>query len=224
MSVLALQPRSVTFRADGSPIIHFWPFGAGFATQFHQIDPARGLISRTWGRELTPEQSRPGEYLRIIGAGPNDHVWSAHSAAYQVDEWDAGGTKKAVVTRSPAWFRPLDVTASRQSAPYTVISAVRQGSDHLLWVLIAVPRDENLFASGEAHGAVDLSEAARRWDTVVEVIDLEAGVVTARHRFQGIARAFLGDGHTISTIRESPTGLIVADVWRLTLQSPSSLQ
>ena len=114
------------------------------------------------------------------------------------------------------------MTTSTQSAPYTIITAVREDLGKRLWVLIAVPRDETLFAPRQPRSPVDPSEAARRWDTVVEVSDLEKKVVRARHRFEGIARAFLGGGGTVSTLKESPTGLIVADVWRLTLQSPSS--
>ena len=66
VNILPLQPYGLMFRSDSALVIHYLPSGAGVATQFHQVDVTRGLISRTWGERRSPEPTRLGEHIRVI--------------------------------------------------------------------------------------------------------------------------------------------------------------
>lgn len=155
-----------------------------------------------------------------LAVGHGGNVWSARQNVYQIDLWDRLGQNIRRVVREVDWFRPWKTFTPpfRDPAPPRIYS-ISEDDQGRLWVMIYVPDQEfrplprpdrsSLFAPmGEDHPS---------FDTLVEVIDVNAGKVLASRRFESMLGAFLRDQHVPIPSLDSD-GEQVFRIMRLTLE------
>ena len=146
---------------------------------------------------------------RLAAAGKT--AWAARPDRYELTQYAADGTPRRVVKRVVDWFPDREVEgpmdfAKEPPAPYLV--AVRVDEEGFIWTMVRLadadwaPVDEVGSLSGE-----------RRYDSIVEVIDPDRGLVLRSRRFPWEGHGFTNDGLVVSA-REDALGVVVLDVWR----------
>jgi hypothetical protein len=98
---------------------------------------------------------------------------------------------------------------------------ISEDSAGRLWVAILVPGENWRQGVGERTTpqglkAVGITNSAMYWDTLVEVIDPNAGVVVGGARFDSNIVSLLGDGR-VAAYREDASGNPFFDVWRVNI-------
>lgn len=150
-------------------------------------------VGVTRGRPI----SRGSEFDRYRVLAPTADgaaVWSGYLTRFEVSRFTPAGEEQVRIVRNATWFQPYDETLMGELfvVPQRPrIQSIAESSDGLLW--IAVSRgDRNhepvrIAGSGsEATVAADY-DMNTLLDTVVEVIDVERGVVVARREFDRFA-------------------------------------
>lgn len=116
------------------------------------------------------------------------------------------------MTQTPFCIGSLGSTAD-DSRPYgrTTATASKSGTPRVFWYDDSTER-----RLGTRHGPKKTNwndEYDRRYDTVIEVLDVATGRVVISQRFDAYVAQFTSDG-LLYDIREAPSLLLRADVWR----------
>lgn len=203
------------------PLAHAWVVaGIDFERGGHPLHTisARGDLLASFGGPLAPPaRGRLASVTRVIAA---DHlgegVWSARPDRYELEHWSARGQRTVVVQRRAGWFPSVErISRSKWSDPiFPGILSLYQDSTGLLWVLGRAPK-ENWRPSPENYGST-LQTDPLNFDTVIEVLDLNARRVLAIQRYPWVAHRFTESGLVVSH-RENTDGVVVADLWRVSL-------
>lgn len=197
---------------------------------FHRLD-ALGSYSGFFGAD--PDgQIRPGDIagaVRWLTPEHGNQFWSLSFArSYTMELWDADGMLRKRFTRHADWFAEYDRAANLapgnppQSQGMGVWFDQRSG---LLWTIVHVadPRwREGTGPLRRAEGGVEyfpVLDRQRVYDAIVEVIDVDAGRVLARQRFDRTVDIPIGDG-LFAGARETPDGAPYLELWRFTLVVP----
>jgi len=133
----------------------------------------------------------------VSGRGPELRVYSVGPVTYRIDAWSAEGELRDSWVRRNEWF-PLSPGKA------AVITGVHEGSLGELWVAFAVA-DPQRFP--EPEGRPSIGQMNRIVDTFVEVVDLSAGRILARGRFEGRAAGFSSAGELV-TLEEDEIGVV----------------
>jgi hypothetical protein len=145
---------------------------------------------------------------------------------YGIEIWDTTGTLVRRFERVPAWYRPWTEAdkhaAARQMAGFPVIEGVYADGQRL-WIAARVPdpswKDPAPKTPAPERGrevsipAIPVTEYNRRYDTVIEVLDVGTGRVLVSQRFDAYVSQFTEGGFMYS-VREAPSALLRVDVWR----------
>lgn len=145
---------------------------------------------------------------------------------YGVEIWDTAGTLVRQFDRIPAWYHPWTeaekLGRNYQTDGFSVIVGV-YGDGQQLWITARVPdpkwksTDAPLQAAKPGRETavkpIPVEEYDRRFDTIIEVLDVATGRVLVSQRFDAFVPQFTADG-LLYDIREAPSLLLRADVWR----------
>jgi hypothetical protein len=189
----------------------------------HLID-SMGEVIRSYGiTSPVTDPKRAMENIRIVGPGAGSNVWVAGHTNYEMELWDTAGKRTRIITRKSGWFPAnlvRDAEAPFRKPPMPQVIAVRQ-QGNLLWVISWVAAEdwkpfENM---GRRSGDEPLTDAlaSRFHDSVVEVFDLDQGLLLASQRFYETFSQFIGDGMVASYIGDE-AGHQKYIVWSLELQ------
>lgn len=154
-------------------------------------------------------QFRPSAYQRrLVAAGTT--VWAARPDRYEVTQYAADGTPLRVLKREADWFpdREFEGTMDPARPPSPYLSAVHIDEEGLIWTLVTLADAE--WAPVDHVGLI-VNE--RRYDTIIEVIDPDRGLVLRSQRFPWVGTGFTNDGLIVSE-RKDDSGVTVLDVWR----------
>lgn len=141
--------------------------------------------------------------------------------------WDAGGTLQKRYTRDADWFASYD--RSTNLAPDSPPQSRGMGlwfdqRTGLLWTIVHVADPRWRDGAGplmraEGMEYLPVRDPQRVYDAIVEVIDVDAGRVLARRRFDGTVDIPVGAG-LFAGARETPDGAPYLEMWRFTLVVP----
>lgn len=142
--------------------------------------------------------SQPHSGLRIIADAGANSLWSGRLAHYTIQRFAPGGKAPIEeIQRDAAWFPEPSAedleTDHGAKRPPPLMQAMHQDGERL-WVLTWVPDPKWQSASTE------LEDEHRRYDSVIEVIDLTTYRVLARTRVDELYHQFLGDDRIAGTI------------------------
>ena len=155
-------------------------------------------------------RSRPSaSRRRLASAGMT--VWAARPDRYELTQYASDGTPLRVLKRVVEWFPDREVEgvvdpAKEPPAPY--LRVIRVDEDGFIWTLVRVADAD--WSPAEEVGSISRE---RRYDSIVEVIDANRGMVVRSQRFPWHGHGFTNDGLVVSQ-REDALGVIVLDVWR----------
>ena len=159
----------------------------------HEID-AQGHIVRSFGSatgEFSP--SEPYSEMRVVADAGEGNLWVGRLAHYWI-QLQSPGTREPLedLRREPTWFPKPSLDELRAGdhgagRPPPMLADILE-DDGLLWVL-TWPTDPDWSEAGP-----DLEDEHLRYDSMIEVIDLETKRVVVRRRFEELYDHFLGPG------------------------------
>lgn len=204
---------------DGSVIAHRRPSGPDRESKldthpFH-VFPTTDLEAATTslGRY---ETDAPHLETWLVGARNQGGLWTALSARYVLHGMTPSGEPDVVLVRTAAWFPPLDVDLTsfdltrlyRELPPFSVLMAFWEDGQGLLWTLSVLPDAQ--WAPGE-YGPTTPSWARATFDTILEVLDVETGVLIAQRRIDDLL-GVIDPSHLLFRGSELEPGKILIEV------------
>ena len=165
---------------------------------------------------LTPEEgSNLGLSNRSVSLGKErTHFWVMRRNQYDLQRFTIEGERDLTlkVDGSP-WMRAW---LEEPRGTYTSLEDVRDAGSGRLWVIAQVPV---LGASlrPNINTASWPTSLELRLSTVIEMIDVERGVVLASRRFEREIYSFI-DSEYVARQREDATGFVTWDIYRLELR------
>jgi hypothetical protein len=243
LTVLTPYPTLEVARTQTIPIpVRSWEgvidSDGGYVTAFPYAEPGRigyplhevgpdGRVGRSFGSE--EPRYRPGQRLqlrRVIAAG-GDHVWVGHRSQYVVERWHRDNERIASFGRRVSWFPAIEEIGAiaPDNPPPTTMTAIQEGFDGYLWVLIAVPSEDWLdglrrVPGPEGRAFYEVVSSNDVFSTVLEILDPRSATLIASNRFGHELLAFLSDGRILG-YREDEVGLPYLDVLRAEIQCHS---
>ncbi len=193
--------------SSGHLLLHFRPTDSteGQEDLFHIVDPS-GAEQARFGRSTRS----PAEVDRwTVGAHPDGGFWAGSQWEYEFSHWTRSDSLIRTITRDVDWFpagvewsqeRFSDLYVSEPAPPQLMHIAT---DDHgLVWTYSWVP-DRNWAPNSVQLPTPDWTR--RNFDTVIEVIDLEEGVVLAALRSDELLRHACSD-HLAYSVVETEIG------------------
>jgi hypothetical protein len=224
-----LAPQAVLL--DDSIVVYNASFNSAGALglPFHTLG-REGGIARSFGPRVELRIAGDAAGLRHpLASASGRHFWAADELRYQISEWSADGQLVRTLTRHAPWFPESDhFEAATPDRPFTpFVTAVHQDAADRLWVLIAIPDAQYASGLGEARRGRDgqprypIASYTRHYDTVVEVIDPDAGRVLVSQRLPRYIPFFLDDTH-VASYDEDGSGSPRVEIWQLSLTGAAS--
>jgi len=163
-----------------------------------------------FGSAVTVLPTRPSASQRHLAAA-GETVWAARPDRYELTEYAADGTRQRVLKRETDWFpdREAEGAFGAKERPVPFLVAVRVDAKGLLWTMV-------LLADADwtpVEHAGPMASWGRRYDSIVEVIDPQRGLVLSSQRFPWYGHGCTNYGLIVSH-REDILGVLVLDIWR----------
>jgi hypothetical protein len=177
------------------------PRSFGLPYQHLSADASQHL--RSFGAE--PQTIRPGSlgrFRRTLAPTRPGGFWAAHGQRYLLERWDRElRAPVQVIERDVPWFEPYEEYEGSvlEVRPRPFVRAIQEDEDRRIWVVISVAAEnwEPMPPAQGADGRAVISDAQmnRLRDTLIEVVDPDAGVVLAAYRVDELlAQNFAGPG------------------------------
>lgn len=159
---------------------------------------------------------------RVAGLSADGSVWTAPPGRYVIERWDPETSRRlARLDIRPAWFaESVRYPPTWDVPPVLTIEAVWEDDNGMLWVLIH-DADANWTPpeqTGEFSPTPD--DEAKRYDTVIEVIDPQTQEVIASRRVDNVLYAHPQSRLLASYQTENPF-VVAFDVWTAHLRERS---
>jgi hypothetical protein len=176
------------------------------------------------GADFTPGSTVDLKGWRRPMAEPTSRsIWVGHEARYRLEEWGRDGELLRVLERSVAWFAPWEGTAvwEEDGKPRPFLAEVHRDDHGRLWTLVRLPGErweEGLGPGRELGGRVLGSTVTDRhllWDTRIEVIDPERGIVLRSQHFDQSFQGFTNDGRVYAMVEVEGGRDVRIAVWEL---------
>lgn len=225
-----LYPTYVLRRGDGAYIVAgSAPEPERAAFPLHIV--IDGRINRSIG--AASREYRRGDRakrVRVPALSADGAFYLAHMVRYRVERWDSAGNRLRVWERDVEWFEPHDgpVYGRREIAPKPLIVGLAEDAEGRIWVALRVPdeawREALEFKAGDSgqEGWWPSSPDAY-WDTLLEVIEPNSGIVLASVRMDGVTATLAEapsereNGVLTTTYREKDALFPRVDIWCATL-------
>lgn len=218
-------PASNATALNGGYVVNAWVTSPdGLGSPLHVI---RGEeVVRSFGMSDATGPQDAMRSLRKLATGSDGVIAAAPRFDYSIEMWDSSGSLLAELRHEESLneveVRQVAYNLTDHPMPHEVM-AVRFDDAGRLWILFRMVRDgwERHYEPRELPGG--MAGVSRRpnwtWDSVYEsrldVIDLQSGMVVARAQLPSRFEAFVGDGLLLE-YRELPNTVRLA-VWRVTV-------
>ncbi|HUF51658.1 MAG TPA: hypothetical protein VMN60_12600 [Longimicrobiales bacterium] len=184
-----------------------------------------GRVLSSFGADLPSYRADlPVLQMRKLASSPDGRFWAAGNSTFEIELWDAGGTRHLHLTRAGGLFEPWERSPGPVQAvrPNSSLTGVWQEGGHL-WLTFLVPDANwrptvNLKSRAETPlPPLTPEELKGLWDTVVEVVDFRTARVVARTRFDAVMRPTFEGGYMYHYV-EGSDGMPSFQVLRPTLR------
>ncbi len=188
----------------------------------HWVTPELAF-ERSFGAQFTPgTMTRIENWRRPLATPTTRSVWAAHQNRYRLEEWGRDGELMRVLERRVPWLEPWDGTAVWEEGgkPRPLLRRIHLDAEGRIWTLVRVPgeRWQDGLAPGTPAGGqartVVVDEHAL-YDSVIEVIDPERGVVVRSQRFDLAFSGFSADGQVYALVEVEGGRDVRIAVWDL---------
>jgi hypothetical protein len=192
------------------------------------------LLNRTFDalRELgttTPANSRNDSdaiQYHVVGLDSGRFAAVRQNYRYGIEIYDTTGALVRSFDKIPSWYVPWTeaekLARGYQTHAYPVIQGIHAKGQQL-WVAARVPDplwkdpDPPSRAADRTRETsvkpVPIDEYDRRYDTVIEVLNISTGKVLVSQRFDALVSHFT-EGGFLYSLREAPSLLLRIDIWR----------
>ena len=185
---------------------------------------AEAQTQRSFGRGGTPmRMGGTTAQFQTLAPSRDGGLWSSNVFRYELNKWTATGEHVEALYRRPSWFgedSPVWLGNPGNPPPPTV-AALQEDHEGLLWVFLRIPAQD--WRSGWARAPVGAREiplsmvdVEKLFDTIIEIIDLRAGVVLTRERLKGYLIG-VTDDHEISIYMDDQNGNPTVRIIAITL-------
>lgn len=147
-----------------------------------------------------------------LAADPDDgHLFVAGGEEYALLEMTESGERLRRLERQPSWFPPGDNETPDPDTPWCCSMHVDTAGR--IWTLVGRPVGayRDAFDEQEQYSVASFDRVR---DTVIEVIDPEAGQVVARARFPQSFMRFLPGSDLVYSVRQDSIGYVYFDLAR----------
>jgi hypothetical protein len=138
---------------------------------------------------------------RQVAPGSDTTVWAGHIVKYQLEEWSTSGRLLQTLTLDRPWFPDVERGGfiAPDAPPNPSLRALHRDRGGRLWAITWIADDDWESAIGEGTDPYGreyqtYQNPADYFDSVVEVIDPEAGRVVGKARLDMAATGFVEDG------------------------------
>jgi hypothetical protein len=234
---------AVTPRPDGTIVYGSWmrtTDAAGF--QYHVMDADFEVIRSFAGvpPELQLNCSRCAVHSTAWSAARPGYFWALAPNRYEIELWHESGRLARRFIIDDGWFEPWnedqgsgepgpvrpDAPRGVEPRPNPRLTSITEDAEGLLWVTAYVatanwspppPTLPRMISPQDSESLRALGEHRRKsFDTMIEVIDPERGIVLARTRIEGVAMRPAGGGMYWRT-EPAPSGLVQIRTWQASL-------
>jgi hypothetical protein len=184
----------------------FTPALIGYST--HILSP-EGTRIRSFGEPTYPLRPSSDEFYhhRAIAPADLDQLWIAGWERYQIELWSLDGTRLHVWHRDADWFHRADPATDGRTPPRPSLTSLYEDSSGRLWLHMRV-------------AAEDWLDGPERFDTVIEVLDPEAGEVLASLRLSGRTHELFGNRMISQNVVDLESQSVASVVIQLDLERP----
>jgi hypothetical protein len=167
-------------------------------------------------------------WLRTIAPAAGHRIWAAPQNEYRIEQWDLTGRKVLEFARPGSWFEPwwAQQRATPEQAPQPRLFGLREDPEGRLWVLVHVA--DAVWSDGLASTrttpeggfwVVDSHDDV--YDTILEVIDVDAATVVACQRLPMYLVRFVDDNDDLLAYgySQDEDGIPTISIWQLGLQN-----
>ena len=154
--------------------------------------------------------TRPSASRRKL-ASAGRTFWAARPDRYELTELASDGTHLRFLKVGADWFPDRETEGPAdpvREPPPPFLVAIHVDEDGFIWTMVRLadadwaPADDLLSISTESH-----------FDSIVEVIDPDRGLVVRSQRFRWYGHGFTNDGLIVSERRDD-MGVVILDIWR----------
>jgi hypothetical protein len=183
-----------------------------------------GVIRQSFGAQgnVTPEQ-RFSAVRRVLSPAANGHFWVARLGEYVATRYSSSLEAGRTVSRRPDWFSAVSTArvGSPRTPPEPVLIGIEEDEAGRLWVYTRVPRPDwrrawQRVPAEAAEVPVTAIDVEYLYYTRIEVLDVDAGRVVARHTLDRSAGAIL-PGRRAAFVLEDAAGRPIIRVLQFTL-------
>jgi hypothetical protein len=179
----------------------------------HILSPG-GTVERSFVRSPSYDPRFPYSGIRTLSNAGGGRFWVGHSTRYELELWSLEAGLLRRITRDPDWFQPW--AGRSQDVGSRPRLTAHLAYDGVLWTIIRVPDpDHRAPVAGQPVEDVDMNQVE---DTVIEAIDERCGKLIGSVRIDAAVAGFLGERPIVFTRREDEHGVVLIDVFRLSIE------
>lgn len=190
---------------------------AGYPLQIVKLD---GRQRRMLEPEVDYDIGRDWRLVRHLHVATDGRLLAVDPFNYKLFVYSPDGKLEQIVQRVGSWFHPIGPNEEPQAGfgvqpPTNSIAGLWEDAAGGIWLvgLTASPR----WRPGTPEKVVDISGIHRNYQTMIEVLDIEAGHLIASGSLDGMVVTALGEGAFASS-RETDGGFPEITVWKAVLQ------
>jgi hypothetical protein len=218
-----VQPDGVRLLDGGALVINgLLPTADGIGFPLHVLDQQARVV-RSFG--VSDPRFYPGltsSLGRRLAVARGGFLWAARTNSIVIEQWTLTGEKRLETRATRDWFQDWGVfrPPSHADPPLPELTALREDTSGLLWVVYSVPDADWRRGVGEVdtrsmHGVVwHVVDHTQAYDTVIELLNPRTGEPVSSTRVPQHVRNFVDDGEVFS-YQETGDGIPTLDVWRL---------
>jgi hypothetical protein len=192
----------------------------------HVISPS-GAIMRSFGNRRTASPVDTPSIARTIAlARDGAHIWITAPGEYKyaIQKWTLEGHQvQQIEVEGAPWFAKPKPPAPPPGdffysvPPQTDVRILREDAEGRIWVFIVLPDAKWKPQPPPRSMRISIQEIDEKFDTIVEVLDLNAKVILGSQRFDQLLEPVYNTEMVWSS-REDADGVTIVDVWVLRLR------
>ncbi len=224
-----IQPGFELYRIRGDSIVlaGYARTGELFGLPMHVLT-SDGTLVRSFGEPDYPiESPEPSQHLVHFALSDGSEVWLGRKDRYQLELWTLEGEHRQTYRREVSWMVPPDPVPDNPPPPAPLLTSIGADPEGLAWAVFAIAGDrwEEAAIPGDGAHGFEMVEPDLWRDTVVEVVDMDAGTILASHRFSDRFTNLFSDPESKGVLTgivevDEVAGTVRAFVIRLRLERP----
>lgn len=214
LRILPFLPREASFTEHGRLVVVAPLDVSRERTALLHIISPEGEVEQSFVTPANYDPRRPYDEYRVLARAAGDRIWVGNVRRYEIQLWSISEARAlhAFVREAPWYPEWLDEDEGTWAKP-KLRSMVQDGQ--FLWTMIVIADPDLDVRSADLSRPLEDIDWNEEFDTVIEVIDLQAQRVVARSRFDEHLGAFLGGEPIVYVQRQGSLHQRILETYRL---------